>query len=388
MQHLSQEIHSQIILWYMLQHSISSFNKLIEYFGHAEHAIQKSAFPIWQQLKLHKNHLERFQHYHTVQGQHDFQHIIHLMQQSTDAVLDQHHPHYPNALCHFEISPPILFIKGDTTLLNAAQIAIVGSRHPSPHGNKVAYDFADYFSSQNYITTSGLATGIDAAAHQGAMRIGKTIAVIGTGLEQCYPKAHQRLQQDIVESGGCIVTQFLPLTPPLKINFPKRNHIISAMSLGTLVVEASLESGSLITAKAAAEQGKHVFAIPGHIYSPHHQGCHQLIREGATLVDHPAQVIEDLTMFSVNCGSEISHSVPVTHPKPHKLSPISVNNTSAAIDLPPHLKPIYNALDWSGVSLDILAQQLNLDASELNTALMELELLGLCKQYAGRYLRC
>lgn len=374
-----------------MQHSISSFNKLIDYFGHAEHAIQKNAFPIWQQLKLHKNHLERFQHYHTAQGQLDFQQLITLLQQSTDAVLDQNHSDYPDTLRHFDISPPLLLIKGDATLLNLAQIAIVGSRHPSPHGHKVAYDFADYFSSQNYITISGLATGIDGAAHQGAMRIGKTIAVIGTGLDQCYPKSHQGLQQDIVQAGGCIVTQFLPFTPPLKINFPKRNHIISAMSLGTLVVEAGLDSGSLITAKAAAEQGKHVFAIPGHIYSTHHQGCHQLIREGATLVDHPAQVIDDLTMFSVNSSSATlpARAVPSIQPLTNnKVVPSASNSTPDPIDLPSHLQPLYNVLDWSGLSLDALAQQLNLGASELNTALMELELLGLCKQHAGRYLRC
>ena len=372
-QQISIELKSKIVLWYLLQHSTRSFNKLLEHFKTAEHAIHPSALSTWQQLKLHKNHLERFQNYHSATGQIEFEHLWQTLIKYTQHILDKAHPDYPSLLLHFEHSPPLLFIQGDKNLLSLPQIAMVGSRKPSHHGHKIAYDFADYFSSHGFITTSGLALGIDTAAHQGAIRTGKTIAVIGTGLDQCYPKSNLHLQKEILDSGSCIVSQFLPSTPPIKINFPKRNYLISGMSLGTLVVEASLNSGSLITAKAAAEQGKQVFAIPGHIYSEQHQGCHQLIREGATLVDHPAQVIDDLSMFS---------SVPR-----QTSSEDNTINALPLVEVPSHLNTVYSQLDWSGVSLDYLAQKLNLNVSELNILLMELELLGYCKQIAGRYLK-
>lgn len=378
MQQISTELKSKVILWYLLQHSTSSFNKLIRHFVHAEQAIHLSSLAVWQQLKLHKNHLKRFQKFHTPPGQIEWANLWQALEQSTDQILDQSHPYYPALLLNYDDSPPLLFIRGDATLLSQPQVAMVGSRKPSPHGHKIAYDFADYFSSQNFITTSGLALGIDTAAHQGAIRTGKTIGVVGTGLDQCYPKSNTVLQTEILNRGGCIVSQFLPFTPPIKVNFPKRNYIISGMSLGTLVVEAGLESGSLITAKAAAEQGKHVFAIPGHIYSSHHQGCHQLIREGATLVDHPAQVLEDLTMFS--------HAKPITAVKAAKQESLSSPH-QANTDVPIHLQAVFNELNWEGSSLDHLAQLLKLDASELNILLTELELLGLCTQSGGRYLR-
>lgn len=378
MQQVALELKSKVILWYLLQHSTSSFNKLVQHFDSAERAIHPSSINIWQQLKLHKNHLERFQNYHSATGQIEFETLWQALLNCTHQILDKSHTDYPPLLLNFEDSPPLLFCRGDTSLLSLAQIAMVGSRKPSPHGHKIAYDFADYFSSQNFITTSGLALGIDTAAHQGAIRTGKTIAVIGTGLDQCYPKSNLALQNAIVESGSCLVSQFLPFTPPIKINFPKRNYLISGMSLGTLVVEASLDSGSLITAKAAAEQGKQVFAIPGHIYSQQHQGCHQLIREGATLVDHPAQVLEDLTMFDT---AQSITAKPVKNTTAIKELPVATN-------IPDHLAKIYEQLDWTGVSLDTLSQQLNLTAAELNILLMELELLGHCKQSGGRYLRC
>lgn len=159
---------------------------------------------------------------------------------------------------------------------------------------KPAPDFAYYLSEQGFFINSGLAQGIDEAAHQGALQHQRTIAVMGTGLDSTYPSAHHSLRQKIVESGGAVITEFLPQTKPLQQHFPRRNRIVSGLSLGVIVAEASLNSGSLITAKLAAEQGKLIFAIPGHIYSEFHQGCHQLIREGAILVDHPEQVIEDL----------------------------------------------------------------------------------------------
>jgi DNA processing protein len=194
--------------------------------------------------------------------------------------------------------------------------------------------------------------------------------VTGTGLDTVYPSQNIKLAQQITQSGA-IVTEFLPTTMPLQQHFPRRNRIVSGLSLGVVVVEAALKSGSLITANEAANQGKMVFAIPGHIYSEHHQGCHQLIREGATLVDHPEQVIEDLalpTQWQAQKQPEEALAVPSS--------------------IPTHLIALYQLLDWVGQDLDQLAQRYQASISELTAQLMELELLGLCMQQAGCYLRC
>jgi DNA processing protein len=182
----------------------------------------------------------------------------------------------------------------------------------------------------------------------------------------------QTLRTQILENNGCIITEFLPQTPPLKRNFPRRNRIVSALSLGVVVAEAALKSGSLGTAKSAAEQGKTIFAIPGHIYSEHHQGCHQLIREGAILVDHPEQIIEDLALPT----------------QWHSQSQAQETTPSASIEIPSDLLELYNQLDWVGQNMDQLNFKLNIDIATLTSQLMELEILGLAQQQAGNYLRC
>jgi len=283
-----------------------------------------------------------------------------------------------------------------------AQIAIVGSRKASPHGRQVAYDFAYYLSEQGFFINSGLAQGIDEAAHQGALQHQRTIAVMGTGLDSTYPSAHHSLRQQIVESGGAVITEFLPHTKPLQQHFPRRNRIVSGLSLGVIVAEASLKSGSLITAKLAAEQGKLIFAIPGHIYSEFHQGCHQLIREGAILVDHPEQVIEDLALptqwqyqqnqMATKPDQVTTASIRAESPTPQTettlLSTTTKTTDTTTPHIPEHLLTLYQQLDWVGQSIDYLAQQLNLDIATLTSALMELELMGFCLQQSGLYLRC
>lgn len=192
----------------------------------------------------------------------------------------------------------------------------------------------------------------------------------GTGLDSVYPAQHKQLAQQITQSGA-VITEFLPSTLPLQQHFPRRNRIVSGLSLGVLVVEAALKSGSLITANEAANQGKMVFAIPGHIYSEHHQGCHQLIREGAILVDHPEQIIEDLAL-----------------PTQWQTQQQTVEAINSPPSLPTHLIALYQSLDWVGQDIDQLAQRHPITTAALTAQLMELELLGLCLQQAGRYLRC
>jgi DNA protecting protein DprA len=228
-----------------------------------------------------------------------------------------------------------------------------------------------YLSEKGFYISSGLAHGIDEAAHRGGLAHHRTIAVTGTGLDTVYPSQNSKLAQEIIQTGA-LVTEFLPTTLPLQQHFPRRNRIVSGLSLGVLVVEAALKSGSLITANEAANQGKMVFAIPGHIYSEYHQGCHQLIREGATLVDHPEQIIEDLALPT---QWQVQQQIPEEH-------------VTITPSLPTHLIALYQSLDWVGQDLDELAQRHPIPIAELTAQLMELELLGFCIQQGGRYLRC
>lgn len=365
-----------IRLWFLVQHSLTSFYKIQEYYSHLVEATQPDQIETWQKLGIHKNHIQRLRDFHLPESQGQFQHCIDLIQKQSDFVLLQEDAHYPQQLLPYADKPPILFGQGEAQALLQPQIAIVGSRKPSNHGRQVAYDFAYYLSEKGFYIGSGLAQGIDEAAHQGALQHNRTIAVMGTGLDQTYPTQHQSLRQQILAQAGTVITEFLPGTPPLQHHFPRRNRIVSGLSLGVIVAEATLKSGSLITAKLAAEQGKLVFAIPGHIYSEHHQGCHQLIREGGILVDHPEQVIEDLALPTQWQAQQHSEQT-------SKLAPLDVRP-----ELPAHLSTLYNQLDWIGQHLDELVTHLQSDVATLTSQLMELELLGLCTQQAGLYLRC
>ena len=371
---LSQVQIETITLWYLVQHSLSSFYKIQDHYPILSEAFSPNQLAIWQALGIHKNHLQRFQEFHTSEGQKNFQHCLQQIQQSSDFVLIFSEANYPQQLLPYTDKPPLIFGQGNAQVLLQPQVAIVGSRKPSPHGRQVAYDFAFYLSEQGFYINSGLAQGIDQAAHQAALKNQRTIAVMATGLDQTYPTQHQALREDILQHGGAVITEFLPQTPPLQHHFPRRNRIVSGLSLGVIVAEAALKSGSLITAKIAAEQGKVVFAIPGHIYGEFHQGCHQLIREGAILIDHPQQVIEDLALPT---------QWQSTHITAEKSEPMTIS-----LNVPEHLISLYNQLDWTGQSLDGLAQQLHIDVATLTAQLMELELLGLAMQQAGCYLRC
>lgn len=202
---------------------------------------------------------------------------------------------YPARLAELSDAPPLLFVRGDPAQLHNPQLAMVGSRNPSLVGREIARDFAQHLATAGIVITSGLALGIDAASHQGALEAGgHTIAVFATGLDRVYPASNRELAHRIVASGGTLVSEQPPGTLPLQGNFPRRNRLISGLSLGTLVVEAALRSGSLITARQAAEQGREVFAIPGSIHNPLARGCHRLIRDGAKLVETAQDVIEEL----------------------------------------------------------------------------------------------
>jgi DNA processing protein len=201
---------------------------------------------------------------------------------------------YPQRLLQLPAPPPLLFVRGDPQLLHEPQLAIVGSRNPTAGGQETAREFAAYLAGLGLVITSGLALGVDAAAHAGALATGRTIAVLGTGPDRVYPRVHRDLARQVASSGA-LVSEFLPGTGPHASHFPQRNRIIAGLSLGTLVVEAAMGSGSLITARLASEQGREVFAVPGSIHNPLARGCHALIRQGAKLVDSANQILEELS---------------------------------------------------------------------------------------------
>ena len=204
-------------------------------------------------------------------------------------------PEYPALLAQIDDAPPLLFVAGDPSILEKPQLAMVGSRRASRPGMDTAAAFSRSLASAGFVITSGLALGIDGAAHQAALDVGgHTIGVLGTGLENVYPQRHRRLAEAMIAQGGAVVSEFPLDAGPQASNFPRRNRIISGLSLGVLVVEASVASGSLITAKLAAEQGREVYAIPGSIHHPGAKGCHQLIRDGAMLVETIEHILEGL----------------------------------------------------------------------------------------------
>lgn len=205
-------------------------------------------------------------------------------------------PGYPGRLAAIADPPAVLFVQGPVASLMRPQLAVVGSRHPTPAGRRIARDFATQLAEAGLVITSGLARGIDAAAHEGALARGPTIAVVGTGLDQVYPPENRTLRARILDAGGALVSEFERGKPPLAPNFPRRNRIISALSLGVLVVEAARQSGSLITARLAADQGREVFVVPGSIHSPQSQGCNALIRQGARLVEGIEEILADLNL--------------------------------------------------------------------------------------------
>lgn len=301
--HPAQPLHSKQIdalrLFYLVNSAATAYWKLVNHFGSAQSALSATV-PAWQALTIHKNHLTNLKRYRADSSQLSRAIDICLL-----ALDNQHYSilfatdiHYPKQLDVLADKPPILFYRGDKRALTQAQIAMVGTRKPSQAARDICEQFAYTFAQEGLWVTSGLAEGIDKHAHLGALKQarGRTVAVLGNGITGCYPRQNQPLYDAIVAQGGVVISEFLPDAKPLAHNFPRRNRIVSGLSLATVVVEAAVKSGSLITASQAAEQGKTVFAIPGHIYNTQAKGCHQLIRDGAILVDAPEQVIEDINL--------------------------------------------------------------------------------------------
>ncbi len=273
--------------------------------------------------------------------------------------------HYPTLLKETVNFPALLYASGNIDLLKSPQIAIVGSRNCSPGGAKTAFNFASHLSKSGLTVTSGMATGIDAQAHLGALSAsGQTIAVTGTGLDIIYPSKNRQLAYNIHEK-GLLVSEFTLGTGPRSENFPRRNRIISGLCVATLVVEATSRSGSLITAHQAVEQGREVFAIPGSIHNPQVRGCHQLIRDGAKLVEQASDITEELSSLLGFVAEQLSTS------------------QSESVLLDPESEKLLNVIGYDPVSADELVERSGLTIDKLSSMLVLLELKDFIRSAPG-----
>jgi DNA processing protein len=297
-------------------------------------------------------------------------------------LLAWHDPNYPALLRYVDNPPAVLFVAGDINALWRPQIAVVGSRHASHVGKRTAQSFAERFVEQGWCVTSGLAQGIDTFAHQGALAAGEgmpasTIAVVATGLDLIYPESNEALMQKII-SHGAVVSEHPPGTPPLREHFPSRNRIIAGLSVGCVVIEAALRSGALITARLAGELGREIFAVPGSIQNPMARGCHQLIRQGAALVEEADEVSDALRVSAEHMSEALRGDLRPLHVQTH----LPLRQQVGA-----EPNGIYEALGDMPCTLDQLCARTGLTASELSSMLLVMEMEGRIAQQQGRYVR-
>lgn len=272
---------------------------------------------------------------------------------------------YPSLLREIHDPPPVLYAVGDLSCLNQSAVAMVGSRNPSINGKENAWRFAYDLARNNMNIISGLALGVDAQAHMGCLKAGgRTIAVMATGIDRIYPARHKKLAEEITEK-GLLLTEFPLATPPIAGHFPRRNRIISGLSLATLVVEAAIKSGSLITARQALEQNREVLAIPGSIHNPMARGCHHLLQQGAKLVTSSEDILSELRFMTGVSVQEEEH-------------------TASMVDEPALVK----CIGFEVTTVDKIIERSGLSMTEVTCDLAELELQGIVKAVPGGYMRC
>ena len=290
---------------------------------------------------------------------------------SGQALLTPDQDAYPAVLRHNEDAPIVLYARGNLERLTVDALAIVGTRHPSADGLANAHAFAQDLAKRGWCIISGLACGIDGAAHRGALQAGpaaaSTIAVLGTGIDTIYPRAHAGLAQDIVAQGGLLLSEFMLGAPPIAANFPRRNRLVAGLARGTLVIEAALKSGSLITARLAADLGREVYALPGSIHSPLTRGPHALIQQGAKLVMCVDDILQELGGWQ-------------------QLPLAGQGSTLHAPPIPS--SPLWSAIGYDPITEDTLQQRTAVSAATLHEALLDLELAGHIQRHSdGRLSR-
>ena len=341
--------------------------RLIEHFGDAKQVLL-AGMEQWQALGLTPCALSAL----AAPNWPQVEQVLTWAQQPSHHLLSLESPHYPSMLREISDPPVLLYAKGDLALLAKPQLAVVGSRHPTPIGEETALTFATQLAKQGFVITSGLALGIDGAAHRGALACeGMTLAVAGTGIDQVYPRRHADLTEQISQQ-GLLISEFPLGAPPLGRHFPLRNRIISGFSQGVIVVEAALKSGSLITAKQALEQGREVFAIPGSIHSATSRGCHWLLRQGAKLVENIEDILDELNLVT---GS-ISYNGDT-----HSASSISVQMDA-------EFEKVLAAVNYAPTSIDSIIERSGLTADAVCSMLLVLELQDFVHiSSAGQYCR-
>lgn len=393
-------LDSWLTLFYTPYIGAKRFKQLIDYFGSAKEAISADNLE-WQTAGIPASVTQYRRNNH----QEKVAQALHWAAQPTHTIMTFHHDQYPALLKEIHDPPMILFIKGNIDLLTTPQIAIVGARKPTDEGRYNSELFATELASAGLTITSGLALGIDQAAHQATVKINKpTIAILGTGLNEIYPKSHLPLSEEILDKSGTLVSEYPLHMPPKPQNFPRRNRIIAGLSLGTLVVEATLKSGSLITARLSMEENREVFAIPGSIHQPQSRGCHQLIREGAALVESTIDIRTALSGWVETTDHNLQSDLFKTqdHEKnpplnqgrrtPPKTTASSLKSSSH-IALPPkvatlsqdHPQYALYQLLTTPKSINQLVEIMQGEASQITTDLMMLEIEDLITADQGFY---
>jgi len=358
----------------------ASYWRLIDTFGTPEQALSQPEAHLQQLLKpsaLAALRSYRDNPQQSTLGRQLQEDLGYLNQDTQVHCLAFDDPRYPALLRQIHKPPPLLYVRGDYTCLELPQLAIVGSRSPSSGGADNAQAFAAYLAERGFAITSGLALGIDTCAHRGALAAGgKTLAVMATGIDLVYPGRNRSMAEQIVASGGALLSEFPLGTSSQAANFPQRNRLISGLSLGTLVVEAALKSGSLITAAYALQQNREVFALPGSIHNPLARGCHQLIRQGATLVETAQDIIDQLGGLlsfkaSQSGGARLARSI----------------HTQALPELDATEQRLLDALGYDPVPMDLLIQRSQLAVGQVAACLMGLEIKGVVQQTERGFVR-
>lgn len=353
-------------LWLLTQQTLqltpANFRRLIANVLHPRQILNLPKED-WAALSLSSQHLDKLDR--VLARRNPEQEITSGLYHANANILCWHDIDYPALLKEIHDAPPLLYYRGRSELLNKPLCAVVGSRRPSRCGIGDAERFGKALSQVGMTVVSGMALGIDAAAHRGALAAASsTIAVLGTGVDQCYPRSNRALFEQIGTEG--LIISELPLgSPPLRHQFPRRNRLISGMSLGVLVVEAALRSGSLITARQALEQNREVFAIPGSIHNPASRGCNNLLKQGAKLVEDVDDILEEFSGWN-----DRNHIAPSDH---------AVNSETNS--------PVYQALGFEPTDIDTLADNLGLPIADLLSLLSDLEVEGWVEQYRGAWQR-
>ena len=371
---MDREHHYALVAQHLEKFSANIQSQLLDY-SHSYTAIFERPVDSYPQ-KL-RPLIETLQQQYQQRGwQRDIDSIYERVEKSGAMLLAVTSQVYPRQLKQIASAPPLLYVRGAVENLHLPQIAIVGSRRMTRGGEKNASEWSQFLARGGFAITSGLAHGIDAVAHAGALAAkGKTIAVMGTGIDTIYPRQHGRLAEEILNQEGTLITEFRPGTPPLPTHFPSRNRIISGLSLGVLVVEAAPRSGSLITARLALEQNREVFAIPGSIHNPQSRGCHQIIKQGAHLVERAEDIVRELKGALAGLALQAQPDQP---PEGHK---------SPGEQLPLEEQQLLSVLGYEAVDLDSLALEGQFSAAELSRLLVSLELKGLVENRGGYYQR-